>query len=324
MAVQVIYKNLQVKEEASWGVSANTTLRRIPIVSSGLNLNPNKELVEDTRSSALGRDRMVRLRNEVDGDIVFYADSRSLNFAFESVMGQNGISSAGGSNAANYTYRQDVTGTPLSYTVLEDRNNSQEAFYGVRGTQLSLTASDGLLEMTLGTMAKSRAIGASVSDAVGATVKPFVFADVVISVGASGSLGTVDVSEWSVEYNNNTERSFLSGSRNAARTDIQTPTVEGSFTIFHTGNSYISPTHGCSELWMRIEATTSSCEGLIAGVTPYYLRIDIPRIEFTTNERNYEQGALAMETINFSAMFDAGTSSLWLPQLFADLNIEAA
>jgi hypothetical protein len=324
MATQVIYKNLVVKDETSWGVSTNTTQRKLQIISTGLNLNPNKELVEDTRTAVQGRDRVVRLRNEIDGDIQMYAAPKELNFAFEQVMGAVGISSAGGSNAANYTYRQDPTGSAYSSTVVLDRNNSQEAFYGIRSSQLSMTASDGLVELTLTTMGKSRGIGASIADTVGGTVKPFVFADVVVSVGPSGNLAPVDVSEWNLDYNNNLERTFLSGSRNAARTDITTPTLEGSFTMFHSGNSYSSPVFGCSELQIRIEATTSSCEGLIAGVTPYYLRIDVPRSEFTTNERNYEQGALSMETINFIGMFDPGTSSLWLPQLFAGLDLKSA
>jgi len=53
-----------------------------------------------------------------------------------------------------------------------------------------------------------------------------------------------------------------------------------------------------------------SCAGLIAGVTPYTLRIDVPRTEMTSNVRPYEAGEYSMEEVEFMGKLNTGTSSL--------------
>lgn len=326
MGLQNIYKNIIFRDETTWGTSVAGTTRTLQIVSSSLNANPNKTLVEDTRTSNKGRDRMVRLKNEIDGDIVAYSSPEVLNFMFETVNGSAGTTSAVGTSAILITYNQNTDGNMTSVTLVEDRNNSQEVFYGVRGKKLAMKASDGLVESTLTVMAKTRGAGATLANLVGETVKPLVFADMVITMGLPGytQVSTLLCEDWSLEYDNGLEKTFLSGDRNAARMDQMVPMVSGQFTIFHEGSSYLNPTYGSSEVYIRIEGIYDSSEGLIAGVTPYYLRIDIPRAEITLNERNFEQGALAKEVISFTAMFDQGTSTLWKPQLTTGFDIEAA
>lgn len=326
MAYQQVYKDVMLREEAAWGVSGAGTSQLLQIISSSLESNPNKTVVEDTRTSVKGRDRMVRLKEEIEGDIAAYGSPRVLHRFMELGMGAAGITAAVGSSAVLNTYPQNTSGTMLSATLVQDRNNSGEAFYGLRAQKLSLKASDGILEVTLSGKAKSRSdVSGGVPDIVGETVKPFVFADFVVTVGRPGNVNPVTMysSEWSVEYDNGLESSFLSGSRQATRSDPMTPQVTGTIKIFHEGTSWVSATYGASELYIRLAAMTDSSEGLIAGVTPYYLQVDIPRVEFTQSTRNYEQAALSVEEIQFTGMFDAGLSLLIRPQLTAGFDLDS-
>lgn len=324
MAQQVIYKNIALGEEATWGTSVAVS-RYMQIVSSGLNANPNKTIVEDTRTSPRGRDRIVRLKNEIGGDIVANASPKVLHNMFELVTGSHGATSAVGTSAINIAYNVNTTGDYLSYTMVHDRNNTQEAFYGVRANSLRLEFSDNLLQATLGTMARYRGIGPSVVDVVGETVKPYIFADMTVSIGRPGYATpvTVPVASFNAEYNNGMERTHLSGSRDASRMDAMVPTLTGSFEVFHEGNSWVSAVYGCSEFYMRIEASTDTCGGQIAGVTPYYLRLDLPRVELSTTTRTYEQAGFAMETIEFIGLYDQGTSSLFKPSLTVGHDIQS-
>lgn len=326
MAYQQIYKNVIFKEEAAWGVSAAGATQLIQIVSSTLESNPNKTLVEDTRTSVKGRDRMVRLKDEIEGDIVSMGSPRGIHRFMEMAMGAAGTTAAVGSSAVLNTYPQNTSGTMLSTTLVQDRNNSGEVFYGVRAQKLNLKASDGLLEMTLSTKAKSRSDGPGVPDLVGETVKPFTFADYTVTIGrgsANTNPVTMQVAEWNIDYDNGLESSFLSGSRQATRSDPMTPIVTGSIKIFHEGTSWTSPAYGVSEFYISLQASTDSSKGLIAGVTPYLFQIDIPRAEITKNTRPYQQAEFAVETLEFTGMFDAGLSLLIRPQLTAGFDLDS-
>lgn len=323
MSAQVIYKSMALGDEATWGTSVNTT-RNINIISSSIKTNPNKSLVEDSTVSLKGQDSMISGKIEIDGDIKSYSTPKTLHNFLKYALGGAGATSAVGTSAIQITYNPDISGNLNPFTAVFDRNNTQEAFYGLRASKLALKATDGLIEGTLTVMGKSRGTGVSIADTVGETVKPFVFADAVVTVGLPGftQTGVLNVSEWDLNYSNGMERTYLSGSRAASRLDAKIPTIDGTLKIIHTGLSYVSPTFGVSELYVRIELTTDSTGGLIAGITPHYLRINIPRVQFATNERNYEAAKISIETITFKGMFDPGTSALVQPLLTTGFDIE--
>lgn len=318
MAYQTIYKDLGIETESSFGASTAGTASRIHVRSMTLGLDVTKELVEDTVSSSKGRDRMVLKRNNIEGDITGYGSPRNLHHAFELVMGSAGVSVANGASCALITYYQNTSGTMLTKAVNVDRNSTQEKFLGVYASSLELTASDDLLEWTLSGGAKSRVAGVALADnVVGETVHPYTYADFNVTIHAGSTYGantvTHKVSEWNMTYENGTEKTYLSGSKDVDRIDPKIPTVSGMFKIFHEGSSWVSAAYGASEFYLRFRATLPSEAGLIAGVTPYQLTIDIPRSQLTTNVRNYEQNEFAVEEINFVGMMDLspnGTSAL--------------
>lgn len=326
MPYQSIYKDVGIGTEATYGMSIAAT-SRIHIRSLTFNLDQNKELVEDTISSSRGRDRLVRRRNTIEGDIEGYSSPRTLHHMLELVNGVAGATAALGNSAMIITYPQNVTGTMLSKTINIDRNNTTEAFNGVYASSLELRGSDDLVEFTLSGGAQIRGNGAALPDnVIGETVHPYSFSDVTVTIHRGATYGaqsvTHPVSEWSVTYENGMEPTYLSGSPDIARVDPKIPTVTGKLKIFHTGASWVDATYGASEFYLRFDATLPSQAGLIAGVTPYALRIDIPRAQLRTNIRNYEQNEFAVEEIEFVGLMDlspVGTSSLWKVSQTVDL-----
>lgn len=319
MAEQNIHKNIGIEDESTWGASYAGTASRLTIISTSLGQDPVKQVAEDTQTTGKGRDRIVNLRNEVGGDIVGYGDVRNLHYFFESVQGQAGTSAGLGVTGVIMTYSQNTSGSNKSNTIVLDRNNTQEKFSGVRGLELKLSASNELMEATLSTLARSRTTGVSLAD-LGVTMKPFTFGDITLQImpGAtfvSADALTLQCQEWEVIYNNNSERSYLSGSRTAARIDPKVPELKGSFKIFHEGATWTDAAYGCSEFYMRITGNLPSCGGLIAGTTPYVLQIDLPRVQITTNVRNYEQAALSIETLEIVGLYSSLASCLWQPKL---------
>lgn len=324
MSSQVVYKDNAVISESAWGVSSGDTQRLIHVIDNSLNLNPNKELVEDTSGTPAGRDRMVGLRNEISGDMTFHATPRSMHTAFEMVMGQPGVSSAvGNSGAFSNTYLVNRGSSYQSKTIVIDRNKSQETFYGVRATSLNGSFSDGLVEFSLGLNGKSRDdSGSEISDGIGETLEPFGYYDLNVEIHNGATFGasanTFYVTEFDFTYENGQEVAFLSNSKDARRSDPGIPTVEGSLTIYHEGASWTSPTFGCSELFIRLSGSLESCGGVIPdgeGSTAYFAQMDFPRVEFTTNTRTYAQGEKIFETIEFTGMVEPGGSGIFIPQL---------
>lgn len=327
MAYQNIYKDLGIATEASFGTSL-ALQTRIHIKSFGLGLNQNKELVEDTVTSSRGRDRLIRRKNVIEGDISGYCSPRALHEMFELVNGMEGVTS--GVSLMNIVYGQNVNGTMMTKSMFVDRNNSQEAFNGVYASSLEISGSDDLLEWTMSGGAKIRGVGVGSSimdNVIGETVHTYNFSDITVTIHKGATYGvqpvTHKVSEWSVKYDNGMEGTHLSGSANIDRVDPKIPMVDGKFKIFHEGSSWVDATYGASEFYIRFAGTLPSQGGLIGGLTPYLLTIDIPRSQLKTNVRNYEQNEFAVEEIEFVGLMDlspVGTSALWKPSMTVPLD----
>lgn len=323
MAEQVIYKNIGIGDESTYGVAVGATATRLQVMEANLDKNPGKEKIEDTQSTARGRDRMVRLKTEISGDISGYLSPRNLHHAVEMVNGKAGISNAGGSSAVNFQYYQNAGENWLSKTIERDNNQTQERFSGVAAQSIEISSSDNLIEFSLGVIAKGVTTGVALPDAVGETIDPFSFADVTMTLypGASvnGSGINIKPEEWAVSYENGLEPSYFN-SRTIDRVDPKIPNVSGSFKIFHEGTTFVHATYGCSEWYLRIDLNLPNCGGLIAGATPYFARIDIPRIELTANAKPYAQNEFAVEEIEFEGLYNYGVSALWLVSQVVDLD----
>jgi len=315
VAHQTIYKDIGIGDESTWGVSVASNSERLHIKTSTLNKIVEKEVVEDTTTSIKGRERIVRMKNVVTGDLTGFATPRTMHHMLELALGTIATNTAVGTSATLRTYNQNTDGTMISKSINFDRNNSQETFNGVRASAIDITASDNKLEFTLNTEGKIQSnVGTSMQDLIGETIRPMVFADATITVHQGATYGveftTLEVESWNVKYENGLESSFLSGSRDAARSDPKIPAVSGKFKIFHEGTSFVELQHGCTEAYLRFDIVLPSCAGLIAGVTPYTLRIDVPRTEMTSNVRPYEAGEYSMEEVEFMGKLNTGTSSL--------------
>lgn len=304
----VIYKDIAIANETGYGASVLPN-RRLHVISANLNHNPNKELIEDTPNTIKGRLKIKRIRNENEGDLNMYASPLNLHHAFELALGATGTGATIGASpyALSMTYNQNNGEPWLSKSILKDYSMYQEKFSGVVADSLTMEFNDNLMELTLNTHARifEGNIGLSLADNVGETIKPYNFSDMHVYVAnnlANTNPVEVFVNNFSLEYNNGQERSYLSGSRDARRTDQNIPTLEVSFTQFQEGASWVNAFVGCSEFYIRIEGQLTSCDGLINGVTPYFLRMDIPRAEYAENTRNYEQAERAMEEIKLMAV----------------------
>jgi len=327
MAYQTIYKDIGIEDEATFGASTAGTASRLHVISASLTRNPNKAAIEETGTSNKGRSRMLRQNNSFEGDLSMFASPRNLHHGLELVNGTRGVTAALGTSAVNITYNQNTTGTLASKTMTLDRNNTQEKFSAVIASSLELSASDNLMEMSSNILARTQGTGVSIADIVGETVKPFNFSDINVSIHPGATYGSsafnVKVSEWTMTYDNGLETIYQSNDgvndgRDPSRYFFKIPSLTGSFQILHEGVTFTDAVFGCSEFYLRFDCTLTSCDGLINGVTPYFFRLDIPRVEFTLSTRNYEQAALSIEDVEFTAMFDdtdSGTSALWVPQL---------
>lgn len=318
MGYQTIYKDIGLENETSWGASMAGTVSRLHIKSSTLEQKNNKGLVTSTMTSSKGHDRMVQAKNDYAGDIMGYGTPSTLHEMFEMVMGARGATSTLGTSAMIIDYVQNTSGTMVSNTIQQDRNNAQEKFSGVVAHSMEVQFSNDLIEWTANCLAKTRTTGTALPDTIGETIKPYNYGDVTVTIHAGATYGaqpvTLQVSNFSVKYDNKATNTYFSGSNDPSRVDPKIPELTGKFEIFHTGSSWVSAFLGASEFYIRAQAVSNSSEGLIAGITPYMLRIDAPRTQLTVNTRNYEQDAFSIEKIEFIGMFDFGTSTLWKVQ----------
>lgn len=318
---QLIVKDIGIEDEPSFGASVAGTARRIHVRTVGLGLNVNKAVVEQTGGTAKGRDVMTRISNTLDGDITAYASPKVLHELLELGMGTTATSTSVGTSASIYTYNQNTQPNPLTKTVNIDRAVTQEKFQGVFGTGFQISGSDNLLELTVPTSARFRAAGVSMADAAGEQTKPLSFSDVIVTLyrGATVGVGTtVLVSNWTLNYANGYNGKHMSGSRDYNQIDSSIPTISGSFQVYHEGASFADAAYGCSEFWLRIDAVLPTCNGLVAGVTPHVLRLDVPRIELTTSTRSYEQASMAMEDVEWVGVVNPDTLYLFRATLTSE------
>jgi hypothetical protein len=323
----LIYKDITVIQETSWGASLAGDPNRLHIRNISLNEENEKLLVEETSGTPKGRGRMVSVKNNYTGDITGFLTPRNAHHILGWVNGSTGsVGSSVGASGTLFNYYQNSNGVMTSKAINIDRVDSQERYNGVRAKSLEITSSDSLTEFTLGVIAKQRGLGASIPETdIGETVKPFTFADWTVSINAGNTIGTApitqSVKQWNLSYDNQLETSFLSGSADPARSDPKIPTIKGSFSIFHSGTSWTDANYGASEFYMRFQGVMPSDRGLIAGVTPYMLRIDVPRVQLTKSVRNYANGELSIEEFSFDGIYDPGLSSLWFAQLTAGISV---
>lgn len=317
MAEQVLYKNIGIGTEVAYGTAVGATATRLQLTEVSLDKDPGKEKVEDTQSTARGRDRMVRLKEEISGDISGFLSPKNLHHALELALGKVGVSTAVGTSgtAALMSYMQNAGGAWLSKTLQKDYNNSQQRYSGVVAQSIEISGSDNLLEFSIGALAKGVTTGVSLTDAVGETIDPFAFADVTMTLypGATvnGTGLNIKPEEWSISYENGLEPSYFN-SRTIDRVDPKIPMVSGSFKLFHEGTTFVLAAYGCSEWYLRIDLNLPDCGGLIDGVTPFFARIDVPRIELTQNKKPYSQNEFAVEEIEFEGLYNYGVSALIL------------
>ena len=323
----LIYKDITVTNESTWGVSLAGDPDRLHITSINLNLDENKMVIQDTSGTPKGFNRMTTGKYSLEGDIKGYVTPTNIHHALELVMGTSvTVGSSCGASATLFYYYQDVSGTLCSKAINIDRTNSQERYNGVRAKSLEITATDALTEFTLHCIGKSRGLGATVTDyVIGESIRPFIFADWTIYINAGNTSGpngvTVGAKTWTLTYDNQQETTYLSGNQTPSRTDAKVPTLEGSFSLFHDGTSWTDATYGASEFFLRFQGVLPSERGLIAGVTPFMLRLDIPRVQLMKTVRGYADDTITVEDFKFTAMFDPGSSTLWYPQQTAGVSI---
>lgn len=323
MAEQVIYKNVGFGDESTYGTAVGATATRLQLTEFQLDQNPGKEKVEDTQSTARGRDRMVKLKTELSGSMAGFLSPKNFHHAAELAMGKAGITASGGSSAVNISYYQNAGEAWLSKTANKDYNNSQERYSGVAAQNIEISASDNLVEFSAGIIGKGASTGVALPDGVGETIDPFAFADVTMTLWAGASVNgsgiNIKPEEWSVNYENGLEASYFN-SRTIDRVDPKIPMVSGSFKIFHEGTTFVHGTYGASEWYLRIDLNLPQEGGLIAGVTPHFARIDIPRIELTSNVKPYAQNEFAVEEIEFEGLYNYGVSALILMSQFVGMD----
>lgn len=315
MAHSTVYKDIGVGDEGTFGASIACDSERLHIRSFDINKVVEKEVMDDTTTTMLGGERMVRIKNTVEGDMNAYLTPKTMHYFMELANGSLGVSSELGVTGVLMTYNQNTNGTMVSKSINVDRNNSQETFNGVRASAIEFSGSDDKIEMTLSAIAKTQSNnGTSMQDLIGETIKTATFADVAITISqgaAYGSPDVLEVSDWKVKYENGLEASFLSGSRDLTRSDPGIPKVTGSLKVFHEGLSYVNLAHGCSDAYIRFDITFPTCAGLIAGITPYTARINVPKSQLISNVRSYTAAEKCVEDIEFEGVFNAGTSALW-------------
>src|SRR3990167_8524350 len=150
MANNLIYEDLEIGNEATWGTSVAATTYRLGVKTVTFNRMLEKSLVETTTVTPKGRDRIVSVKSTYEGDITGIVTPRVIHHMLELVNGEFAVvGTSVGASGTLFEYPQNTSGSMASKFINLDRNNSSERFLGVRGKSLEISFSDNQLEFTL-------------------------------------------------------------------------------------------------------------------------------------------------------------------------------
>lgn len=324
---RIVNKNLGVGPESSWGVSLAIT-QYMHVKSAEFVRNVNKTLLDDTAcSSPLGKQRAVTQNEEVTGNINAYLTPTNAKAAFEWITGTSVGGVSLGNSAMSYTWTQAQVSHRSKWVRLEWDDIAQEDYYGLRANTLELTStSGGPAEMTLDLIGQGYRAGVSMTTTA-STLKPLMLRNFKVYYTTAGpsDLGISQtellVDEFTLNVDNKLEGKHQSGSAVISRTDVSGyPEVKLTLKRVNEATNARDAAWGISVWSIRLEGYTTADQGLIAGATPYLVRIDLPAAHVVeTPKRDYSAGELSMEEINFECEYNTVKSALWIPQMISDV-----
>ena len=300
----LVVKNIGIANESTWGTAVSPT--SYPRVRSvGLDASYNKSLVDDTAGTRKGFGRVVNLGHQVEGEISTYAYSDDMGWWLKGVLGGT-VTSQANANGYNHVFTQPaVASSELpAFTLVTDKAQEVVRWYGARFGSLRLAGANDIVEATIGVMAKDEDTGSGYTVTSDQDLDPFTFAQVTVKIGdtlaaASGASAT-PVDSWELEFDNQLQSRFQSGSASLARLDPLIATCRGTFTKFYEDTNFNTWFKNDTEKAMIITATGAQ----IGGSDYHTLEILLPRVAFMTSERPYEAGSLIVETVTWEALYD--------------------
>jgi len=323
MATIVAYKDIGIANEPSLGASV-AVADYIHVKTYAVDDVPNKERVDDTSNTTKGHDRIEARRVDLTGSLTGYGSPRVLHHAFELVnmVGATAIATVG-TSASEYEYQQTTGGSSqLSKSTYADYNNSTAIHRGMRASQIELSASNDLIDVSLDLLGVNKDPGITLAGS-GEATKPWKFSNVNIYIGAT--LGDIEtggtafhITEWTITYANNLEGTHQSGQNTIKRSDIKIPTFDMNLTLYNETEFFQGAKNGCSTYAMRLVGELDPCQGTIVGSTPYKLTIDVPFFEVVTSPRTYEAGEFISEKVAMYAKYSAADDALWIPRLIRE------
>lgn len=316
---KIAYKNIGVGREGSALGTSAVINRYLQIKSLDLRPNENKVILDDTSNNALGGAKYYRERVTLEGSMTAYATPSNIQETLEMVCGTSNAGTSVGASALSYTYVVNQNAYMSKWFRVDDGVNIED-YHGLRAKTWKLDVSD-MAEISVDLIGQGyTSAGSSMASTIN-TQAPFSLAELKVWVASApaglggSSMSELVVHDFGVEYDNQMEGKHESGKRTINRADPKIPTLKVTFKRFYEDtilrdNNYL----GSSTFAMRIEAFGTDHQSLIAGVTPYVFRIDIPSIQVTENhKRNYEAGEMIIEDITMEAVFNSTSGYLWQP-----------
>jgi hypothetical protein len=272
------------------------------------NIKHDKEItpVDITTGNRYGPRQAVELKDTVDGPLKGLLYPSFFGFWAKGLLGSVSSELADGETIV-YKHTFSQAATLPHFTLQVDRGNSEvKKITSAIVDTMKLEASDKFVDMDISVKAAEESTGADYT-ASQASEKPMVFHNVKIGFGADiaaarAAVAATDtpVLNWGFDADNKLEVSHVSGQKLTYRIDPKKFEEKLNFTTFFDNATQRDAYRNFTK-----KAAVISMIGAAIGEASYYqLDIELPNINYTAHEVEYNAGELLKEKCELIGLYD--------------------
>lgn len=310
MADEIAKVNLALGVESVFGTAVSPSAY-LEVSENGLKLDKDVQRVEDTSGTRKGALKAVTGAAKVSGSIKANAYPTAMGWWLKGALGTVASGLASGETAV-YTHYITVADTLPSFTLIQDRGNSEwQKVTSAVINGFKISAKNGLVEVEINIEAKDETAGTTYT-ATQTIEKPFMFHQVKVGFGATigaartaAATGT-SLMEWTAEYDNGLEVLHASGSATPVKIVPKTASFKTTFTQVFDSITNRDRYRNLTKTAMCIDLVGDA----IGAASFNTLRIEIPNAIINSHEVPYKAGDIMFEKVEAVGLYEPGENNM--------------
>jgi len=274
-------------------------------------LNAKHEPIGDVAAKGIrdGEYGSVSGKKWGEGNFKVTVDETNIGYLLDMIFGTVSAPAAVSGDINDHTFSRNNSNTPQTYSVILDRQIDKKLFPYAVANSMELSFSDGLVTLSADIMSKFPVTSVSGTLTV-VSGHLYAWKDALVKFGsnltAAGNAQETQVSEFTLNIENNATPTWRSGSQEPATINVGTFRVYGSYKLFFESTSHLDKFRNKDYQAMIIELQGRE---LTTGYNEF-LKFNIPKFRINESLVDTPLDDYNTITVTFEAEYDSTTSKM--------------